>query len=62
MNGYVITDANNKVWLCKNKNSYTLSTDSNKACIFNSKSKAESTFESLPKIMNLVVRLILLNT
>ena len=51
MNGYVITDANNKVWLCKNKNSYTLSTDSNKACIFDSKSKAESTFESLLKII-----------
>ena len=51
MNGYVITDESNKVWLCKDKSSYTLSTDSNRACIFDSKSKAESTFESLPKII-----------
>ena len=51
MNGYVITDESNKVWLCKDKSSYTLSTDSNRACIFDSKDKANSICVTLPKII-----------
>ena len=51
MNGYVITDESNKVWLCKDKNNYTLSTDSNRACIFDSKYKANSICVNLPKII-----------
>ena len=51
MNGYVITDESNKVWLCKDKSSYTLSTDSNRACIFDNKDKANSICVTLPKII-----------
>jgi hypothetical protein len=52
MNGYVITDANKKVWVCKDNHSYTLSTDPNKACIFESKTVANSVFKSnLPKMV-----------
>ena len=52
MNGYVITDSDKKVWVCKDKNSYTLSTDPNKAHIFENKTVANSVFKSsLPKIV-----------
>jgi hypothetical protein len=52
MNGYVITDAEKKVWVCKDKNSYTLSTDPNKAHIFENKTVASSVFKSsLPKMV-----------
>lgn len=52
MNGYVITDADKKVWVCKDKNSYTLSTDPNKAHIFENKTTANSVFKSsLPKMV-----------
>lgn len=51
MNGYVITDTNKKVFVCKGGNNYTLSTDSNKACIFETKTKANSIYNSLSKII-----------
>lgn len=52
MNGYVITDANKKVWVCKDKGSYTLSTDPNRAHIFENKATATAAFKSnLPKIV-----------
>ena len=52
MNGYVITDADKKVWVCKDNHSYTLSTDPNKACIFENKIVANSVFKSnLPKMV-----------
>lgn len=52
MNGYVITDANKKIWVCKDKCGYTLSTDPNKAHIFENKTTANSVFKSnLPKIV-----------
>lgn len=52
MNRYVITDAAQKVWVCKDNNSYTLSTDPNKAHIFDSKKTAEAIYKSsLPKII-----------
>ena len=51
MNGYVITDTSKKIFVCKGGNNYTLTTDSDKACIFETKSKANSIYESLPKIM-----------
>lgn len=53
MNGYVIADANKTMWVCKNKDSsYSLTTDSNKALIFESKSAANATFQfNLPKLI-----------
>lgn len=52
MNRYVITDDNNKLWVCKDNNSYTLTTDPNKACVFDTKSKADSIYKSsLSKII-----------
>lgn len=52
MNGYVITDASKKVWVCKDKSSYTLSTDPNRAHIFENKAAATAAFKSnLPKIV-----------
>lgn len=51
MNRYVISDTDNKIWVCKDKNSYTLSTDANKACIFESKNKADAAYTSLSKII-----------
>lgn len=51
MNGYVITDTSKKVFVCKGGNNYTLSTDSNRACIFETKTKANSIYDSLPKII-----------
>lgn len=51
MNGYVITDSNKKLFVCKDKTGYTLSTDPNNACIFESKTKANSIYISLPKII-----------
>ena len=51
MNGYVITDADKKVWVCKDKTSYTLSTDPNKAHIFDNKTTANSIFKSSLPIM-----------
>lgn len=52
MNRYVITDENNKVWVCKDNNSYTLSTDPNKAHIFESRKTADAIYKSaLPKII-----------
>lgn len=51
MNGYVITDTSKKVFVCKGGNNYTLSTDPNKACIFETKAKANSIYDSLPKII-----------
>ena len=52
MNKYVITDDNNKLWVCKDNNNYTLTTDPNKACVFETKSKADSIYKSsLSKII-----------
>lgn len=51
MNGYVITDTSKKVFVCKGGNNYTLSTDSNRACIFETKTKANSIYDSLPKLI-----------
>ena len=52
MNGYVITDAEKKVWVCKDKSSFTLSTDPNKAHIFDNKTTANATLKSnLPKMV-----------
>lgn len=52
MNGYVITDTEKKVWVCKDKSSYTLSTDPNKAHIFDNKTTANATLKSnLPKMV-----------
>lgn len=52
MNRYVITDANNKIWVCRDNNNYTLSTDPNKAHIFESKKTADAVYKSsLPKII-----------
>jgi len=52
MNGYVITDSAKKVWVCKDKSSYTLSTDPNKAHIFeNQKAATTALGNSLPKIV-----------
>ena len=51
MNGYVITDTSKKIFVCKGGNNYTLTTDSDKACIFETKAKANSIYDSLPKIM-----------
>jgi hypothetical protein len=51
MNGYVITDTSKKVFVCKSSNNYTLSTDSSKACLFETKTKANSIYNSLSKII-----------
>ena len=52
MNGYVITDAEKKIWVCKDKSSYTLSTDPNKAHVFDNKTTANATLKSnLPKMV-----------
>lgn len=52
MNGYVITDANKKLWVCKDHNNYTLSTDPNKAFIFDSKITANAAYNnSLSKVI-----------
>ena len=52
MNGYVITDAEKKIWVCKDKSSYTLSTVPNKAHIFDNKTTANATLKSnLPKMV-----------
>lgn len=52
MNGYVITDAEKKIWVCKDNNSYTLSTDANRACVFENKTVVNNVYKSqLPKIL-----------
>ena len=49
---YAITDTDNKIWVCKDKTGYTLSTDSNKACVFDTKTKADAVYNSsLSKII-----------
>lgn len=46
MNGYVITDKNNSIWVCKDKRgSYSLTTDSGKALIFDNKPAADTVFK-----------------
>lgn len=47
MNGYVITDANKSIWVRQEANgSYSLTTDQNRALIFDSKLAAETVFKS----------------
>ncbi len=47
MLGYVITDPNKTIWVCKdNSNLYSLTTDRNKALIFESKPAADTVFKS----------------
>ncbi len=47
MKGYVIADKNKTIWLCKDaSNSYSLTTDKDKAVIFDSKPTADSTFRN----------------
>lgn len=47
MNGYVITDANKTVWVCQDtRGVYSLTTDKNKALIFDSKPGADTVFKS----------------
>ena len=46
MNKYVITDAYQKVWVCRDNNGYTLSTDPNKAHIFENKKTADAIYKS----------------
>lgn len=46
MNRYVITDTYQKVWVCRDNNGYTLSTDPNKAHIFDNKKTADAIYKS----------------
>lgn len=47
MTGYVIADTNKTVWVCQdNKGTYSLTTDKNRALIFNSQLAAEAVFKS----------------
>lgn len=47
MNGYAITDSNKTIWVTQDKNgSYSLTTDKNKALIFDSKPTADTVFKS----------------
>lgn len=47
MNGYVITDKNQSIWVCKEKNgSYSLTTDRNRALIFDTRPAADMVFKS----------------
>lgn len=46
MLGYVIADPNKTIWVCKDKNNlYSLTTDRNKALIFESKPAADAVFK-----------------
>lgn len=47
MNGYVITDTKKSIWVCQDKNgAYSLTTDKDKAILFNSKPAADMVFKS----------------
>lgn len=53
MNGYVITDAKKSIWVCQDQNGvYSLTTDKDKAIIFNTKPAADVVFKcNLPKLI-----------
>lgn len=47
MNGYVITDEKKSIWVCQDQSgAYSLTTDKNKAIIFNTKPAADMVFKS----------------
>lgn len=46
MNGYVITDKNKTIWVYQHNGSYSITTDKNKALIFDSKPAADMVFKN----------------